>query len=276
MRGTRVYRKLLGQVQDLIETKPRKHKHKQDFWGMVSRTQRALDKARKENPFKDVGVVVLTMIKAAAMALALTTAYIASSVVAHADDATVIDDAGSTVGIDVASTASPPYESEFASLPSLPPLTLGLNDPGVADIFDNVTGVLPWDYAFGASLGNEGNLGIQAWDPSNPYFDVVAESVGTTSYPWPGVATLIGVETPLGGFTNTESYANTYDPTNTTCIICDTFTLLGPDNSNLFSFTTDIPIGATPEFEVTTPWGDIGPDLGNAFDYSSLANGLVG
>jgi hypothetical protein len=175
-----------------------------------------------------------------------------------------------------ASAAAPPYESLFASLPSLPPLFLGLNIPGVEDVFINITGVLPWDYAFGATLGNSGGLGIQAWDPSNPLFTFVAESVGTTGQPWPGVASLIGIETLLGGFTNTESYANTFDPTNTTCIICDTFTLLGPLNTPLFSWTSDIPLGGLPQFELTTPLASFGPELGNAFDYSSLANGLVG
>jgi hypothetical protein len=175
-----------------------------------------------------------------------------------------------------ASAAAPPYETLFASLPSLPPLLLGLNIPGVEDVFINNTGVLPWDYGFGATLGNSGGLGIQAWDPSNPLFTFVAESFGTTGQPWPGVASLIGIETLLGGFTNTESYANTFDPTNTTCIICDTFTLLGPLNTPLFSWTSDIPLGGLPQFELTTPLASFGPELGNAFDYSPLANGLVG
>jgi hypothetical protein len=188
-------------------------------------------------------------------------------------------DTATSTATDVASAASaaaPPYETLFASLPSLPPLLLGLNIPGVEDVFINITGVLPWDYAFGATLGNSGGLGIQAWDPSNPLFTFVAESFGTTGQPWPGVASLIGIETLLGGFTNTESYANTFDPTNTTCIICDTFTLLGPLNTQLFSWTSDIPLGGLPQFELTTPLANFGPELGNAFDYSPLANGLVG
>jgi hypothetical protein len=188
-------------------------------------------------------------------------------------------DTAASAATDVASAASaaaPPYESLFASLPSLPPLLLGLNIPGVEDVFINTTGVLPWDYAFGATLGNSGGLGIQAWDPSNPPFTFVAESLGTTGQPWPGVASLMGIETLLGGFTNTESYANTFDPTNTTCIICDTFTLLGPLNTQLFSWTSDIPLGGLPQFELTTPIASFGPELGNAFDYSPLANGLVG
>ena len=189
-------------------------------------------------------------------------------------------DTAASAATDVASAASaaaPPYESLFASLPSLPPLLLGLNIPGVEDVFINITGVLPWDYAFGATLGNSGGLGIQAWDPSNPPFTFVAESVGTTGQPWPGVGSLMGIETLLGGFTNTESYANTFDPTNTTCVICDTFTLLGPLNTELFgSWTSDIPLGGLPQFELTTPLASFGPELGNAFDYSPLANGLVG
>ncbi len=184
-----------------------------------------------------------------------------------------------TAGTDtIGNAASDPassYSSFFSDLPSLPPLILGLNDPGVFDVFENVTGVLPWDYAVGLTTGNAGGLGVQAWAPDNPTFTFVAESVGTTSGAWPGVASLMGVETPLGGFTNTESYANTFDPTGTTCIICNTFTLLGPNNTDLFSFTTDIPIGGSPEFELTTPLASFGPDLGNAFDYSPLANGLV-
>jgi hypothetical protein len=187
-------------------------------------------------------------------------------------------DAASSAATDVASAmsaAAPPYESLFGSLPSLPPLLLGLNSPGVEDVFDNVTGVLPWDYAVGATLGNSGDLGIQAWDPSNPVFTFVAESIGTTGQPWPGVGSLIGIETLLGGFTNTETYANTFEPTDTPCIICDTFTLLGPQDTQLFSWTSDITLGGSPQFEVTTPLGSFGPDLDNAFEYSPLANGLV-
>jgi hypothetical protein len=176
-------------------------------------------------------------------------------------------------GVDTAATTAD-YASWWDSLPSLPPLILGVNTSGVVDAFDNVTGFLPWDFAFGLTLGNTGNLGIQAWDPSNPMFDFVAESVGTTSGAWPGVASLVGVLTPLGGFTNTESYGNFYDPTGTTCLICDTFSLLGPDNNPLFTWTIDIPIGARWEFELVTPLFSLGPDLGNAFDYSPLANGL--
>ncbi len=167
------------------------------------------------------------------------------------------------------------YGSFWSDLPSLPPLLVGLNDPGVYDVFENVTGVLPWDYAVGLTSGNAGDLGVQAWAPDNPVLSFVAESVGTTSGPWPGVASLMGFETALGGFTNTESYGNYFDPTGTTCLICDTFSLLGPGNTDLFSWTTDIPIDGSPQFELSTPLGNFGPDLGNAFDYSPLANGLV-
>ncbi len=176
-------------------------------------------------------------------------------------------------GLDTTTTPAD-YTSWWDSLPSLPPLILGINTPGVVDVFDNFTGFLPWDFAFGLTLDNTGDLGIQAWDPSNPMFDFVAESVSTTSGEWPGVASLIGVLTPLGGFTNTESYGNFFDPTGTTCLICDTFSVLGPDNNPLFSWTIDIPIGARPEFELVTPSLSLGPDLGNAFDYSPLANDL--
>lgn len=172
--------------------------------------------------------------------------------------------------------AASSYSSFFSDLPSLPPLIVGLNIPGVFDGFNNLTGFLPWDYSIGLTLGNAGGLGIQPWAPDNPIFSLVAESVGTTSGAWPGVASLVGVETLLGGFTNTESYANFFDPTGTTCLICDTFSLLGPGNTNLFSWTTDFPIGGLPQFELTTPLASFGPELGNAFDYSPLANGLVG
>lgn len=174
-----------------------------------------------------------------------------------------------------AADAASSYSSFFSDLPSLPPLILGLNVPGVFDAFDNVTGVLPWDYAVGLTTGNAGGLGVEAWAPDNPLFSLVAESVGTTSGAWPGVASLVGVETFLGGFTNTESYANTFDPTGTTCLICDTFSLLAPGNTDLFSWTTDIPINGSPQFELSTPLFSLGPDLGNAFDYSPLANGFV-
>lgn len=179
-----------------------------------------------------------------------------------------------TIG-NAASDAAASYGSFWSDLPSLPPLILGLDNPGVSDVFENVTGVLPWDYAVGLTTGNSGGLGVQAWAPDNPLFSFVAESEGTTSGAWPGVASLVGIETPLGGFTNTESYANYFDPTGTTCIICDTFSLLGPGNTDVFSWTTDIPIGGSPQFELSTPLGNFGPDLGNAFDYSPLENGFV-
>ena len=59
-------------------------------------------------------------------------------------------DTATSAATDVASAASaaaPPYVSLFESLPSLPPLLLGLNIPGVEDVFINITVVLPWDYA---------------------------------------------------------------------------------------------------------------------------------
>lgn len=171
------------------------------------------------------------------------------------------------------SDAASSYSSLFSDLPSLPPLLVGLNIPGVFDVFENMTGVLPWDYAVGVTIGNAGGFGVEAWDPTNPLFSLVAESVGTTSGAWPGTASLMGVETVLGGFTNTESYANTFDPTGTTCLICDTFSLLGPDNTDLLTWTTDIPLsGGLPQFELSTPAFNLGPDLGNAFDTSPLAN----
>lgn len=188
---------------------------------------------------------------------------------------TAYTDTISNAAADAASDAASSYSSFFSDLPSLPPLILGLNVPGVLDAFDNVTGVLPWDYAVGLTTGNAGGLGVEAWAPDNPLFSLVAESVGTTSGAWPGVASLVGVETFLGGFTNTESYANTFDPTGTTCLICDTFSLLAPGNTDLFSWTTDIPINGSPQFELSTPLFSLGPDLGNAFDYSPLANGFV-
>ncbi len=187
---------------------------------------------------------------------------------------TAYNDTISNAASDVASS----YSSFFSDLPSLPPVILGLNIPGGFDAFANTTGVLPWDYAFGLTTGNAGGLGVEAWAPDNPLFSFVAESVGTTSGAWPGAASLVGVETPLGGFTNTESYANTFDPTGTTCLICNTFSLLAPGNSgntDLFSFTADIPIGGSPQFELSTPLFSLGPDLGNAFDTSPLANGFV-
>lgn len=193
--------------------------------------------------------------------------------------------------------AASAYSDFLAGLPSLPPLDLGINIPGVTEVFDNVTGVLPWDYGAGLTLGNSGGLGIQAWDPSSPLFTAVAESVGSnTANPnlWGGAASLVGIETLLGGFTNTESYANLYDPLGSTCLICDTFQMLGPGNTDLFQWTTVLPIpfigGGSPEFEawiLGQPVFDTatvfqtglptGPftGLGNAFDYSPLANGFT-
>ena len=188
------------------------------------------------------------------------------------------DTAGNAVAnaaSDAAYTTATSYSPYFSDLPSLPPLILGPNIPGVFDAFDNVTGFLPWDYGFGLTIGNAGGLGIQAWTPDNPMFSLVAESVGTTTGAWPGVASLMGVETLLGGFTNSESYADTFDPTGTTCLICQTFTLLGPGNTDLFSVTADVPVSGPPQFELSTPLLSVGPDLGNAFDTSPLANGLL-
>ncbi|MBV9321945.1 MAG: hypothetical protein JO106_18890 [Mycobacterium sp.] len=183
-------------------------------------------------------------------------------------------DTASTVANTAADAASSgsAYDAIFSALPSLPPVIAGLNIPGVVDVWNNLTGFLPWDYSLGLTLGNAGGLGVEAWAPSNPIFDFVAESTGTTSGDWPGVASLVGVLTAMGGFTNTESYANFYDPTSSTCLICNTLTILGPGNTDLFRWTTEIPLGGLPQFELTAPFASFGPELGNAFDYSPLAN----
>jgi hypothetical protein len=170
-----------------------------------------------------------------------------------ADTAANAANAAASAATDAASS----YSSFLSALPSLPPVIAGLNVPGVFDVFSNLTGFLPWDYSFGLTIGNAGGLGIEGWAPTNPLFDLVAESVGTTTGAWPGMASLIGIETLLGGFTNTESYANFFDPTATTCLICDTFSLLGPNNTDLFSWTTNIPIGGLPQFELSTPLGNL-------------------
>jgi hypothetical protein len=219
------------------------------------------------------GLLTLTAIMNSAFAYGHTAGAVAPTAVEMPVQLASYTD---TIGNAASDAAGSSYSSLFSSLPSLPPLILGLNIPGVFDAFDNVTGVLPWDFSFGVTIGNAGGLGVEAWAPDNPLFSLVAESMGTTSGAWPGVASLIGVETLLGGFTNTESYANVFDPTGTTCLICDTFSLLGPGNTGLFSWTTNIPIGGLPQFELSTPLFSWGPDLGNAFDYSPLANGLVG
>ena len=175
---------------------------------------------------------------------------------------------------DIVWMCAPRWHSDaiFAALPSLPPVLAGLNIPGVVDAWNNLTGFLPWDYSLGLTLGNAGGLGVEAWAPSNPIFDFVAESTGTTSGDWPGVASLVGVLMAMGGFTNTESYANFYDPTSSTCLICNTLTILGPGNTDLFRWTSVIPLGGLPQFELTTPLASFSPELGNAFDYSPLAN----
>jgi hypothetical protein len=165
------------------------------------------------------------------------------------------------------------YGQLFSILPTWPTPTVGLDIPGVFNGFDNLFGWVLWNYGLGFSIGNDGPLGIQEWAPSTPFFDVVAESMGTTQGEWPGVASLVGLLTPIGGFSNIESYANYYDPTNSTCLICDTFHLFGPADTNLFSWTTDFPIGQLPQFEMSilgTPL--FGTNLGDAFDYSPLAN----
>lgn len=222
------------------------------------------------------GLLTLTAMMSSAFAYGAT---IDSTVVPSTSSAPVAlmaygTDTASTVAnaaADAASSGSA-YDAIFAALPSLPPVIAGLNIPGVVDAWNNLTGFLPWDYSFGLTLGNAGGLGVEAWAPSNPIFDFVAESTGTTSGDWPGVASLVGVLTTMGGFTNTESYANFYDPTSSTCLICDTLTILGPGNTDLFRWTTEIPLGGLPQFELTTPLASLGPALGNAFDYSPLAN----
>ena len=189
-----------------------------------------------------------------------------------ADTAANTANAGATAVADAAANTG--YDAFWQALPTWPTLTVGLDIPGVFNGFDNLFGWTFWNYGLGFSIGNDGPLGIQEWAPSNPFFDVVAESMGTTQGEWPGVGSLVGLLTPMGGFTNIESYANWYDPTGTTCLICNTFTLLGPDNTDLFSWTTNIPIGGLPQFELTTPLASFGPALGNAFDVSPLANGF--
>jgi hypothetical protein len=223
------------------------------------------------------GLLTLTAIMNSAFAYGDTAGAVAPAAVEMPVQlASYTDTIGNAAANAASDAAGSSYWSLFSRLPSLPPLTLGFNIPGVFDAFENVTGVMPWDFSFGVTIGNAGGLGVEAWAPDNPLFSFVAESVGTTSGAWPGVASLIGVETLLGGFTNTESYGNMFDPTGTTCLICDTFSLLGPGNAFLLSWTTNIPIGGLPQFELSTPLFSLGPDLGNAFSYSPLANGVVG
>jgi hypothetical protein len=169
------------------------------------------------------------------------------------------------------------YGALFSALPTWPTPTVGVDIPGVFSAWDNLFGWVLWNYGLGFSIGNDGPLGIQQWMPSNPFFDVVAESYGTTQGTWPGVASLVGLLTPLGGFTNTESYANFFDPTGTTCLICDTFNLLAPGGTSLFSWTSDIPLPTQglPEFGLSILGTPIfGGNLGDAFDVSALANGF--
>ncbi len=177
---------------------------------------------------------------------------------------------GTDTAVDAASGG---YNAIFDLLPTWPTETVGLNIPGAVNVFDEVPGWLPWNYGLGFSIGNDGPLGIQEWAPSNPLFDVLAESMGTTQGEWPGVGSLLGLLTPVGGFTNIESYANWYDPTATNCLICDTFHLLGPGGNDLFRWTTDFPIGQLPQFGLSILGTPIfGANLGDAFDYSPLAN----
>ena len=185
------------------------------------------------------------------------------------------DTAANTASTAADAAANTGYDAFWQALPTWPTPTVGLDIPGVLNGFDNLFGWTFWNYGFGFSIGNDGPLGIQEWAPSNPFVDVVAESMGTTQGEWPGVGSLVGLLTPMGGFTNIESYANWYDPTGTTCLICDTFHLLGPLDTPLFSWTSDIPIPGQglPEFGLSILGTPIfGANLGDAFDYSPLAN----
>ncbi|HZE16165.1 MAG TPA: hypothetical protein VE197_10895, partial [Mycobacterium sp.] len=124
-----------------------------------------------------------------------------------------------------------------------PPLgAFNFNIPGLIDLY-NTGAILPHDYGYGLTLGG------------GPLFSFVAESQGTSS----GIASDVGLQTLLGGFDNVESYANSF--AGTTCLICDQFSLVGPGGVDLITSKTDIPIGALPAFELTTPLASIGSSL---------------
>ena len=127
-------------------------------------------------------------------------------------------------------------------LPPLGPFNFGTTVPGLGtfDVY-NTGGILPYDY--GVSLTGD------------PAFSFVADSQGTSA----GLASNVGAQTLMGGFDNVESYANMFN--GTTCLICDQFSLLGPGGIDIFTSKTDIPIGALPQFELTTALGSIGSSL---------------
>jgi hypothetical protein len=145
---------------------------------------------------------------------------------------------------DLLSAADPTYVASWGYTPpswyGSPPLgAFNFNIPGLIDLY-NTGAILPYDYGYGLTLGG------------GPLFSFVAESQGTNS----GIASDVGLQTLLGGF---ESYANSF--AGTTCLICDQFSLLGPGGVDLITSKTDIPIGALPAFELTTPLGSIGSSL---------------
>jgi hypothetical protein len=81
---------------------------------------------------------------------------------------------------------------------------------------------------------------------------LIAESEGN-GY---GIASLVSAEfNALGysnvGFSNIQAYGNVLDGKN--CIICDQFTLYGPDWTNIFRFKTGLFTNALPTFELSTP-----------------------
>jgi hypothetical protein len=126
---------------------------------------------------------------------------------------------------------------------------------GTYDIWQT-GGILPTDYGFGLTFVGDG-------------VSFSAVSQGTSA----GLSSTVSLETAMGGFSNTESYATSY--WGEACLICNTFEITDPSGTAVATAETDIFLNGSTQFDLTTPWGTL--DFpSSAVTASAMAEPLMG
>lgn len=152
------------------------------------------------------------------------------------------------------------YDSAAGGLSDLPPLgafNFDFTVPGLGtfDIYDT-GGILPTDYGYGLTFAGDD-------------ISFTSVSQGTSA----GLSSTVTLQTAMGGFSNTESYATSY--WGLACLICNTFQITDPSGAAIITADTDIYLNGPAQFDLTTPWGtfDFPPSDVTA---SALAEPLMG
>jgi hypothetical protein len=147
----------------------------------------------------------------------------------------------SAIGSAAVDAISPPVEltAVDGAAADVPPgaLNFDFTVPGMGtyDIWET-GGLLPTDYGYGLTFVGDG-------------VSFSGVSQGTSA----GLSSTVSLETAMGGFSNTESYATSY--WGLACLICNTFEITDPSGTAVITAETDIFLKGSPQFDLTTPWG---------------------